>query len=277
MNSTYSISNLSDLLRKPFPESEDKNSFIKALFGVSIFVTLFLFIIQPFDIEKADNSVFKVAFIFGCITFFSGLVYDLILRFIFRLKQEGERYNLGRWILKIIGLLLFISFFNFLYLFFMFGLPLSAFYNMIGATFIIGIFPTVFIGTISMLKSEKKNLELAHKLNTKTKSKKDKKTHEGALFDISTKDIHYIESLQNYINIYYSNGEDIKKKTERATLKSCVEQIKNTTLLKCHRSYIVNRSKVENVSGNAQGLKLKLVGLEFLVPVSRNYILEFKA
>ncbi len=277
MNSPYSISSLMALLRKPFPTTEDRSSSIKVLLGVSIFVTLFLYLLKPFDLDKAGGETLKIAFTFGCITFLSGLVYDLILRYVFRLKQEGEKYNLARWIITIVGLLLFISFFNFLYLFFIFGLPKSAFFNMIGATFIVGIFPTVFIGAISMLKSEKKNIEIANKLNTKVSSQTSNTTSSKTIFDIPTKDILYIESLQNYISIYYTKSTDLQKKTERATLKSCVAQIENTDLIKCHRSYIVNRSKIENVSGNAQGLKLKLVEVAFLVPVSRSYISKFKA
>jgi DNA-binding LytR/AlgR family response regulator len=39
---------------------------------------------------------------------------------------------------------------------------------------------------------------------------------------------------------------------------------------RCHRMYLVNLQRVISVSGNAQGLKLQLDGLEEAIPVSRN-------
>ena len=44
---------------------------------------------------------------------------------------------------------------------------------------------------------------------------------------------------------------------------------------RCHRAYIVNLDKIEQVEGNAQGYKLKLQGTEDLIPVSRNLNSEF--
>jgi hypothetical protein len=42
-------------------------------------------------------------------------------------------------------------------------------------------------------------------------------------------------------------------------------------LLRCHRSYIVNLSRVRTCQGNRHGLKLALVGAEKSIPVSRAY------
>lgn len=127
-----------------------------------------------------------------------------------------------------------------------------------------------------MLKSERSNANIAATLNKKTIVYQP--TIVGSsIFDISTDKIWALESLQNYVNIYYWDGADIEKKTERSTLKSCEALITNTKLIRCHRSYIVNTSKIENISGNAQGLKLKLTDFDVLIPVSRSYIPLFKA
>ena len=39
---------------------------------------------------------------------------------------------------------------------------------------------------------------------------------------------------------------------------------------RCHRTYLVNLDRVGHVSGNAQGYKLHLEGIDNLVPVSRS-------
>jgi len=43
-------------------------------------------------------------------------------------------------------------------------------------------------------------------------------------------------------------------------------------LLRCHRSYLVNAAVIREARGNAQGLKLSIVGTEEEVPVSRAYV-----
>lgn len=276
MKTSHYIQTLQSFLRRPFPEATNLSTYIKTLFIIALFVSLFLGLIQPFNMDQVEDSTWKYAILFGAITFISGITYELILRYVFKMKKEGENYTFFKWTLQVIGLLIFISLFNYLYLAFEFNMPLRGLLYMMWATFLVGVFPTVFIGTISMLKSEKNNSLIAASLNKKAVLHQPA-VHKSSIFDISTDNIWFLESLQNYVNIYYWNGEAIEKKTERSTLKSCEGLITNTTLLRCHRSYIVNTAKIESISGNAQGLKLKLSDYEILIPVSRSYIHLFKA
>jgi DNA-binding LytR/AlgR family response regulator len=48
-----------------------------------------------------------------------------------------------------------------------------------------------------------------------------------------------------------------------------------SSFFRCHRAFIVNLDKIEQVEGNAQGYKIKLQGAENLIPVSRNLNREF--
>ena len=50
----------------------------------------------------------------------------------------------------------------------------------------------------------------------------------------------------------------LKRIPYRVTLSSFEAQLaKSSSLTRCHRSYLVNLKKVENISGNTQGLKVK--------------------
>lgn len=275
MNSAKQTNTFFDFLQHPFPEAESMKEYAKTLSIIALFVTLFLGMIRPFNMHQVENKVWVYSVIFGVITFLAGMTYELIIRYILKIKKEGEHYTLLKWILLMIGLLLYISLFNYLYLRFEFGMPLDDFITMIWATFLVGIFPTVFLGTIAMLKREKTNAKIAENINKKNLSDHPK-VLDRKLFDIPTDQIWYIESLQNYVNIYFNSLDIIDKKTERATLKSCAEQLENTKIIQCHRSYMVNTSKIENVTGNAQGLKLKLINIPNPIPVSRSYIAQFK-
>jgi DNA-binding LytR/AlgR family response regulator len=57
----------------------------------------------------------------------------------------------------------------------------------------------------------------------------------------------------------------------RSTLKKMEGQLQAYPFFyRCHRAYIVNMNKVVHISGNAQGFKLHLAGLDDTIPVSRS-------
>jgi len=78
---------------------------------------------------------------------------------------------------------------------------------------------------------------------------------------IELKDILYIESLGNYVNIYTDN----KKILAYLTLKGLESQLPAMEFLKIHQSFLVNCSRIEAIEGNTVLIKDKTL------PVSRNY------
>ena len=65
--------------------------------------------------------------------------------------------------------------------------------------------------------------------------------------------------------------EQLFKEIIRSSLTRLEGQIQIKSIVRCHRSFIVNLDKVIKVSGNAQGFKLHLEGTDFMVPVARKY------
>lgn len=82
----------------------------------------------------------------------------------------------------------------------------------------------------------------------------------------------YIESADNYVNIYYSNKGKFSRFMLRATLKSIEETFAECDLVRCHRSYVVNFNKVKVLRKEKEGLFLDL---DFdkapEIPVSKTY------
>ena len=73
--------------------------------------------------------------------------------------------------------------------------------------------------------------------------------------------------------MYSLDENTLKKVTYRITLSTFEIQLKEaSSLVRCHRSYMVNLKKVKNISGNAQGLRLELINQSEIIPVSRKYI-----
>ena len=52
--------------------------------------------------------------------------------------------------------------------------------------------------------------------------------------------IYFIESAENYVNIYYRNKENTERFTLRSSLKKQQEKLEKFGFIRCHRSYLVN-------------------------------------
>ncbi len=85
---------------------------------------------------------------------------------------------------------------------------------------------------------------------------------------IMNKDILYFEKESNYINIYMIN-----QKTERIrmTFKELMDTIDMSLYLRCHKGFIINKSKIKSIS--AKEVELFHTGEK--VPIGRVYKKEF--
>jgi hypothetical protein len=95
------------------------------------------------------------------------------------------------------------------------------------------------------------------------------------LLDIPIKNIICFEANDNYVVTYYLDREErLKKSMERISLKKIeeiVEGLNVDNFTRVHKSYLINKSFLEEIKGKAQAHKLKLYHLELLIPVSRAY------
>jgi hypothetical protein len=57
--------------------------------------------------------------------------------------------------------------------------------------------------------------------------------------------ILYIESQDNYVQIYYEMDEKMRSYLLRVRTQKLEEQLTNTTLIRCHRSFIININKIK--------------------------------
>ena len=78
---------------------------------------------------------------------------------------------------------------------------------------------------------------------------------------IELNDIHYVETLGNYIVIYLDN----KKIIAYLTLKSLESQLPSAEFIKIHQSYLINCSRISAIEGNEIKINDKSL------PISRNY------
>ena len=269
-----------EFLNKPFPEIENKLVFYRIVLALSLFVTFFLYIFQPFGISTLESNKFLICLGFGSMTFLGATVYEIVLHTIFNIRGRQRKWTFSKWILDNLGFMLSISLANFLFArFLLFGyVEWSLFPQMIYSTFMIGIIPLVAIGSIALFNSERKYQAIASEINkAKSNSSGIQDTVGRLIFDIEIDHIRYIEALQNYAKIGYIDSEgQLKEQIERTTLKSILSETEGTPIIRCHRSYLVNKETITTAAGNAQGLLLSLTDCDKVIPVSRTLVPQFR-
>ena len=277
-------------LKQPFPMAQNK---WRLILLISIFVALFLILFQPFGIQMMENSLEKLLILggYGLVTFFV-LVIDLI--FIERLfpKTFSEKnWTIGKEFLWLMWILFSIGLGNAFYTGWVipyFTVNLRFILSFQGITLLVGLIP------ISLMIISKQNYLLRkHKLSARAMNiglqKKEPLSHkptpirfvaenEKDTIEFSSEDLWFIESSGNYVEIYLNKGQEIVRKTYRSTLKRALSFFdKNEEIIQCHRAFIVNSSKITDVKGNSQGLRLKLKDGLPEIPVSRGFVSQVKS
>lgn len=85
--------------------------------------------------------------------------------------------------------------------------------------------------------------------------------------------IYFLESAENYVNIYYMNKENTERFTLRSTLKKQQEKLEKYGFLRCHRSYLVNFDNILLLRKDKEGPYLDF-GVTNMpqIPVSKTYL-----
>ena len=92
-------------------------------------------------------------------------------------------------------------------------------------------------------------------------------------FSINSENLYFIESDDNYIQAWYMDSSGaMKQYMLRCKLKTVEESFADSSLLRCHRKYIVNMDKVRMLTSEKDSYFIDL-GLEGVapIPVTKTY------
>ncbi|MEM1356954.1 MAG: LytTR family DNA-binding domain-containing protein [Bacteroidota bacterium] len=267
-------------MRRPFPDRDFGRSTIMGKAKVSVFVFAVLFFLRPQGIHFSGRNVFLTCLGYGLVTFLVSIAYDYITSKLLGWRRNGDHWTLGRWIMDSGLLLACISIGNFFY--YNATVGWTAFHPIVLAgitipTVIIGLFPIAASGMAIQLRAEREHqrvagqVQLATAVTTAAKNGRLVDLADSG-FSIDPNNLLFCESRQNYVRCVYLAKGEAQEETIRATLSGLEQQLQATTILRCHRSYLVNPNHIRQARGNAQGLRLTLVGIEEEVPVSRAYV-----
>ena len=265
---------------------EKRSQIIMVLF-VSIFAVAFINVFKPFGSEQwiAYNKITTTAyFLWSTVLVSIGMTVVAISRLI--MYHYSRKPSHGITVLKYIGwvfieLLLLSGAFTLIALIVGSRLnlttsdPMEIYVNAIKNTAYILFIP--YILCLLFFSYQNKNIKLRELMGENIGFKSNNlisiRDSRGVLqLSVAKESLLYIESADNYICIWYLKGETLKKKLMRITMKDICEQLADTNIVRCHRSYMVNLDLVKVMRREKENIFLEL-GMPQIkeIPISKTY------
>ena len=89
---------------------------------------------------------------------------------------------------------------------------------------------------------------------------------------ISADSLYYMESQDNYVKIYYENQGKLLSYMLRCRTKAVEENLAETNMVRCHRSFMVNIIKINHIKKDGKSRYIVLSNPDIKpVPVSKSY------
>ena len=263
--------------------------YFKIYFGISISIFLFILFFQPFS---AINFGFenKLLFIagFGGIIFFIQVIAQILFQFHLIQNDDDKEDNSLMNSLYYLSLVALASVSFAFYIRYV-GHTDVTFNLMLRATVISLSVPVTihFKNTIESIRGKyKKQLQENRMLQDKLKQFSESYTNRFIELDsdnnsdnirLLVSDLVFVKSADNYVEVGFRDGSEIKKKMIRNTLKNVGKQLEEFhNFVRTHRSCIVNIQYVDKLHKNFNTYWLTLDKTRETIPVSRQYLMSVK-
>ena len=242
--------------RRPFPERRFGRSVVLGHLrtGAFVFVAL-LFLFPPL-----------LALAYGAVTFLIALLYSYGTERL-GVRRTGPRWTMARWTLDQAILLLFVSTACFL----LYNatvewsvLNLRVLLYITLPTVLVGLLPIVFSGIALQLRAEQDHQRTASRMQVYALG-----GGAGAENDPDATMLARRNGPDSLQLITASSSQEVKR-----SLEELAPELREQGLVRCHRDYFVDTKRIVAVSADAQGLRLRLRGVEESVPVTKEYFRE---
>lgn len=273
------------ILAQPFPAYKPSANIVRfpVIAGCIVFFIILLF--RPFGLNRVATPYFPLhAALYGLGTFVTATLNSLLLPFILPSWFAEKHWTVGRELLMMLWQIVSISFVNMAITHGLYGDPITFLtaIDFLGYTLAIGIFPVIIVVLLKYVILLSKNQAVAGKMERELSEKQEEAEpvskvirlvgdYQNEVLEVPLDSIRYITSADNYVKVYYVENGKLTAQFLRSTLKRIEQALSGyPQFFRCHRTYLVNLTRVQHVTGNAQGLKLHLLNTEEVIPVSRS-------
>lgn len=272
-------------LNKTYPFNDDLKLNLKSIFGVALGIFLFLLFLQPLNPEVTDfNKKLLIIAGFGMIVLLLLLLLRIVIPAIFPHPFSGEKWTIKKEVvLHFIFLILNSVAFSFY----------ARYVGKIGINFhiavniiLISFMPVAALVIIYEYNVLRKRLSNAFPQSMQEVENINGNESSGIEFESENQLEHFflfpeqiilIKAANNYIEIIFKQTGKVSRRLIRNTLKNTEHLVHNyPSLIRVHRSTIVNIKSIRKIDKGTDGLKLFLYDYPKAINVSRQYVLNVK-
>lgn len=246
---------------------EQKKNLSVRIVSVGLICTSFA-IFKPLGLESLGLSLYAHLLLIWAIGIGICYVTEVILRYVLKMPasmDKGADYIIRRnlWFQLInspLETILMCTYFN------LWNHCLQVFLIIVFCSFLVGLywrykFRNYFL--VTELKGDEGVSEESITLNGTTNDS----------MTLKIEELLYIEAVGNYVKIHLWCNDKIVTETLRNTLKNVEEELHlYPAVMRCHRAFIVNMKRVEQMMGHTGSVQLQVEHCDTAIPVSRSNI-----
>ncbi|OJJ20389.1 hypothetical protein BKI52_18185 [marine bacterium AO1-C] len=244
-----------------------------------IFPASFFLIFKPFGIFNPSGGLLQNMVVAGYGIVSGVMAFLFFIVFPAFAKHFFDSFNVGKAIVYFLIFFLLLAAANYVYKTSWCGdghYSWCGFLVVFKRTILIGILPLILLIVWEKNKALKAHITVSHPIQSSQVSPLQEwiiyADNRKEMVKLSLDNFLFVESADNYIEIHSTLNGHPEKKLIRTTLGKVETTIAASSIIRCHRSFIVNLQKVIHATGNSRGLLLELQGCPQKIPVSRRYV-----
>lgn len=257
-----------------------KRNIVSLVIFTAVFALVFINVYAPFGVNVWFHVTKWQLLIYSSLVILTGVLVIVLSRIIMYYVGKKRKINYWQYFTWVLAEIVFMSLFYSLYVKYI--LHDNRFFPdlwqvSLQNTALVLLLPySVLWLYFSYTDKKIKLAELAQGLPVNDTSKQMVPFHDekGVLrFSVKMENLLYLEAADNYVNIYYLNGEKVSRFILRNSLRAIEEAFGSTEIVRCHRSYMVNCEKVKVIRREKDGVHLELdVASVMAIPVTKTYL-----
>ena len=251
----------------------DLNHTLKVAAGIGGFISLFLILFRPFgmSISLLDPQILALlcyGIVTGAVILFNEIILYPAWKKLWRSKSNVRAITTA-WV-GIYYLIMLLGNWLTHHALSQTSPQWTTLVSFSGYVAAIGIFPVLFF-FLHNRKGRRVTTEMpAHQATAATDVVVLRSLVGNDRLQVKTTDLLFLRAEGNYVIATYRYEDKTRDFVFRHSLKALQEEMNAPSILRCHRSYMINLDCIERVTGNSQGLTLLIEGRS--IPVSRSYV-----
>jgi hypothetical protein len=252
---------------KAIPEyNTRKGNLVRLVIFTAVFALAFINIYDPFAVDTYLELRGIRLFLYSSFVILTGILVVVVSRLVMYFYSKKWQLNYGRYILWIFLEILVMAFVYSIYVKFILSDErdfMGIFSVSMKNTSLVLLLPYTILWlffswqdkSVKLQEMEDKGLPSDKRRGGMIPFRDEKGT---LRLSVQHQDLLFLEAADNYVTIHYLQREKGQKFMVRNSMRTFESQFKDSSIIRCHRSYMVNLDKVRIIRKEKDGLHLEI-------------------